>query len=141
MRSRFVWAAMIAPMLVLAGCAGGMGAGKGGDAQVALRERATERWQFLIENQYDKAYEYLSPGYRASRTQAQYETVSRSRAAFKWKSIRWIGAECETADSCLVSMDVEYQTRLPQAGDIASYFQSRERWVQSGGRWYHLPTD
>jgi hypothetical protein len=104
----------------------------------ALERRAVERWQFLIDGQPDKAYEYLSPGFRTTVSQREY-----ARNAFtntiKWNSVTWRAAECATADACEVQVLIGYSVRMAGAGDVASINLQKENWVKVDGEWYFLP--
>src|SRR5688572_22783391 len=46
--------------------------------------RAVERWNYLIAHQAEKAYDYLSPGFRSTQTREVYASSMNSRPV-QWK--------------------------------------------------------
>jgi hypothetical protein len=109
-----------------------------GEVPQALQRRALERWELLIAGDMDKAYEYLTPGYRQTRSLDAYKARARA-AALRWDSIEWRSGECLAADSCEVTLLLSYSVRMPGAGDTPGIRQIEERWIRAGGDWYHLP--
>ena len=105
----------------------------------ALEERALARWQALIEQRPGDAYEYLTPGFRATHTRDEY---SRDvfRGPIRWRSAAWQSADCqEGAQSCLVTMLLTYTVRMSGAGEVSNVHSLDERWLFVDGHWYHLP--
>ena len=64
--------------LVLVGCAGLVK--KDEDASV-IKEKAVQRWDYLIAHQAEKAYDFLSPGYRTTITRENYAAGMNNRPA------------------------------------------------------------
>lgn len=136
------WAAP-ALALLLAACATGGGridAGTDADPMAALQQRATERWQLLIDRKPEQAYGYLTPGYRSTRPLADYRGAPRNPAV-QWTGISWHQAECEQPDSCQVRLLLDYEMAAPSAGNIPGIQELTERWLRLDGTWYHLPAD
>ena len=124
---------------LLAGCAAGpsAGAGKGENASV-LRERATERWNLLIAHKADKAWDYLSPGYRQTKPRDAYAQEMNSRGV-RWSKVTYGSQECEP-DACKVHLFVDYKLDMGGlAGTVESSAPLTETWVKVDGRWYYLP--
>lgn len=131
--------AVLALTLILAACAGGPGAGKAGASPEAVIERrAVERWNHLIAGDFAKAYDFLTPGYRATRTREEYAN-STPRGAVKWKRIEWRSASCELEEACDAKLILHYSVVMPQAGEMDAFTEVSEKWLKTGGNWYMLP--
>lgn len=128
--------------LMLTACAGASKttrpeAGPAGSL-AALQERAEARWQLLIEGKMVEAYAYLTPGYRATRSVDDYVVGARA-GALNWESVEWREADCQSEDSCLAQMLLNYSVRMPGAGRAPGFRVLAERWLHLDGEWYHLP--
>lgn len=123
---------------LMAGCAsGGL---RGASTPDAIDALSVQRWEYLIARQADKAYDLLSPGYRATRTREGYAASMNSRP-IAWKKVTFVRKECET-DSCTVFLLVDHTIRLPGLGvgkAQEAFAPIRETWIRSEGRWYYLP--
>lgn len=126
----------LALAVLLAGC--GAMTTKGVDPAVALEKRAVERWQLLIEGKPEQAYDYLTPGYRATRSREAYAQAFKP-GVLRWQSVEWRRAECPEPDSCEARLIVTYTVTMPRAGDGFSLREIKERWLNVDGEWYHLP--
>ena len=134
----FRWA-VLGLTLILAACASGPGAGKAdASPEAAIERRAVERWNLLIANDFNAAYEYLTPGFRSSRTVGAYSSGLKP-AILTWKGIEWRSVHCETPDSCLAKLLLVYEVKMPGAGPAPGMTEIEERWVRLRGNWYHLP--
>lgn len=134
---------VIASSFALAGCAttgAGDNAGKADSkgASVAQR-RAVERWELLINRQAEKAYDYLSPGYRATKKREDYAAEMNSRP-IGWSKVYPSTETCEKPDICTVNLAIEYQAQMPGVGkSVTSIGYVTETWIKSKGKWWHLP--
>ena len=101
--------------------------------------RSVERWNFLIAHQAEKAYDYLTPGFRATQTRETYATAMNNRP-LQWKSAKFNHKECEE-DRCTVTLDVAYALRMggSPVGTIDSTSSQGETWIRLDGDWYFLP--
>lgn len=138
--------------LLLAACAGGGGtktAGPAPDAPKAaaatgdVEARATQRWALLVGAKYAEAYDYLSPGYRATTPREQYATSLTGRPV-KWLGATVTGKDCPAGEAyCDVGVNVEYevQSTLPGVGAIKSVGPVQERWIEIDGSWYFVPKE
>lgn len=104
-----------------------------------VKQRAEQRWTYLIEKKAEKAYPYLSPGYRKTKTLEQY-VGEKSSVALRWKRATTTNAECEE-DVCTVFISLDYEVTLPNTGGkpIDTFAPLREKWVKAGKQWYFLP--
>ena len=105
-----------------------------------LQERSTARWRFLIQRAAAKAYDYLTPGYRATRTREDYAKLMNERPV-KWKDVAFIDAECDEPQLCLVRLNITYEIDMPvqMVGKVESIDVQNEKWIQVEGEWFHLP--
>ena len=125
--------ALAALLLVLAGCADNASPDN-------VDRRSVERWNYLIAHQAEKAYGYLTPGFRATQPRDSYATAMNNRPV-QWKSVRFNHKECD-AERCMVAVNVKFQIKIPGAGSMteAASIQN-ETWVLVKGKWYFLPSD
>ncbi len=106
----------------------------------AVALRAKERWGLIIAKEYSKAYEYLSPGTRATTPVDAY--IRRLLGT----QVRWFDAgvesvECEEPDICKARVKLKYKVRTPMMGisEMEASSPVTESWLLSDGQWYHLP--
>ncbi|MGA9342536.1 MAG: hypothetical protein WBW61_08100 [Rhodanobacteraceae bacterium] len=130
-------AALLAATLVLvAGCAAGVKKDNTADVET----RAVARWNYLIDHQAEKAYDYLSPGYRATTPRAAYAKAMNGRPV-QWKKVGFNKKKCD-ADRCTVYLVVSYSANI-SAGlgrPIESVTPLAETWIRVKGNWYYLPS-
>jgi hypothetical protein len=122
----------------LGGCAAP--AVKKDDAAV-VRERAVERWNLLIAHKAEQAYDYLSPGYRATQTRDEY-AKSKNSSQIHWQSVAPVDEKCE-AETCVVHVIVTSNITLPQlqGHEVKSESPLTEQWLKTNGQWFFLPPD
>ena len=128
-------------VLLLAACASAGGGAGGATPQEQVMRRAAERWQYLIDKQPDKAWEYLSKGVRSAKPQAEYAVEMKARPV-KWLSVEPLEADCE-GDRCDVHIKLVYEVAIPgmasEPMQTPSYLD--ERWIRQDGRWVHVPKE
>ena len=101
--------------------------------------RAQQRWDALLSEDYQGAYEYLSPGYRSSMSPVDYQRK------LLLQRIRWTGAAFKQSDCldnvCKVRISVEYKIRgaLPGVPVYEGRRIIEEDWIRSGGQWWFVP--
>ena len=124
--------ALAALLLTVAGCAD-----KANPDNVDTR--SVERWNYLIAHQAEKAYDYLTPGYRVTRTRDAYSAAMNNRAV-QWVSAKFNHKDCD-AERCKVAVDVEYQVKMPGTGvETKASNTQNETWILVKGVWYFLPS-
>lgn len=126
-------ACFAAPMfaLALAGCAD-----KASPDNVD--RRAVERWNYLIAHQAEKAYDYLTPGFRQTKKREDYAAAMNERP-LQWKGVTFNRKECDD-DRCTVYVDVAYTLKMPgSAGAVDTTSTQSEVWIRVDGEWYYLP--
>lgn len=127
---------LIAAALLLGACATGGGTRASGKA-AAPEVRAVERWNLLIAKQAEKAYDYLTPGKRATDPRDDYAQRMNNRPV-RWDKVTVTGKECETTDSCVVNLQLDIT--VPIGGSmIPSLSFVSESWIRDAdGAWYFL---
>ncbi len=107
--------------------------------EAAVRVRANERWQLLVDGKLEQAYQYLSPGYRAVRSLKSYV---RPLGAASWNSGEAKRVECNVAgDQCTATVRIETEAFLPglPANKLDTHVQ--ENWIRQEGGWYLFPAE
>ena len=94
-----------------------------------VRERSQARWNALVQGDVKTAYEFFSPGSRA--TQSLSEFASGIKIGF-WKAVAVDRVQC-AGDSCEVHTTIEYEHRGTRIKT-----PHRETWVREGSNWWFL---
>jgi len=85
------FATFAAAALLLSGCMSGGGTKPQGsegkaEADSVLKTRAVERWDLLIARKADKAWDYLTPGYRETKPRQAYAEEMNGRG-IRWSKV------------------------------------------------------
>lgn len=128
--------ALGAALSLLAACTPGVKK----DDTAEVEQRAVQRWEYLIAHEAEKAYDYLTPGYRKTITREVYAATMNHRPV-QWTSVKYTGRKCE-GDRCSVSLLIDYSLEMAGLGRPAeSMSPQRENWIRVRGTWYFLPSD
>lgn len=124
---------------LLSACAtapGGKGAAKG----AAPEDRAVARWNLLIARKAELAYDYLSPGKRATETREAYASAMNSRP-IRWEKVTLHSKTCDKEDACRIALQVDVTVPSGGAGGMTpSLGFVEETWIRAkDGVWYLLP--
>lgn len=123
------------------GAAEGTDAAKASPAALGgtVEERATRRWQLLIDGKADQAYDYLSPGYKQTRGREEYAELMRSRPV-KWVGVAYQDQDCD-GEVCKVRLMISYSLDMPvqMVGRVESVDFVTENWLWIDDGWYYLP--
>ena len=104
-----------------------------------VERRALERWSFLIERKAEKAYDYLSPGYRQTKARDEYAKDMNNRP-ISWSKVLPYRQVCDKPDVCELDLQVDFETKIPgmrQSVDSVGFVN--ETWIRVRGKWYLLP--
>lgn len=106
----------------------------------AVKLRATQRWGYMIERRFDKAWEMLSPGYREVQPQEAYVSTMKDRPV-QWTRVHFQKAECQP-EVCKVEIMVNAQFQMPvmRVGTVDALNVITESWILSDGEWYLVPS-
>jgi hypothetical protein len=135
--TRRAWAVALAAaaMLTLGGCASMVG----GTPEEQVARLAQKRWDALIKGDFDSAYGYFQPAYRAAVSLEDYK--NRFGSAGQWKETQIYKTECE-AERCTVRIKLTTINRMPgfakSIPEITGYFD--ETWIRDEGRWWYHET-
>ena len=121
---------------LLAACAS-TGGGSGG---ASVETRAQEHLDLIIAQDFEGAFEYLSPGYRSGISVRDYQRKLFNRKAI-WKEGTVGKSDC-SEDACKVRISVKYVIygALPGVGAFESFAAVEEDWVRIDGTWYLVPS-
>lgn len=106
----------------------------------APEERATQRWQHIIDGHADLAYDFMTPGARSTKTREAWAKEISERP-IKWTKVDYLDKACDSDDACQIRLQIEYQAPLQGAtgGQMSVPGTLTERWIRIDGIWYFLP--
>lgn len=140
-RPMAIWLACLSLMFMLAACASMAPE----DSEVwrvsqskKLTERAEARWKALIAGDYERAYQYQSPAYRAVASLQQFKAGFGAAVNWRMASVRNI--EYDDPTSVQVFVALEYAAGLRGSGEYQSVRMLPERWLYSDGNWWYVST-
>ena len=108
------------------------------DDGAVVEQRATERWNLLIAHKAEKAYDYLTPGYRQTISRQKY-AEQKNDVALQWKAVHVAGHTCD-GDSCNLDLRVDVTAVMPGIGKPApATVPVVEHWTKVNGNWFYLP--
>ena len=110
--------------------------------EAAVRQRADQRWQMMIDGKYEEAYRYLAPGFQAVQS---FRSYTSSFANTAWTGGKAVRVECnDERDKCTATVRVDAKVFMPglkltegQGGNVTSYIQ--ENWIRQNGNWWLFP--
>jgi hypothetical protein len=110
------------------------------EIRTELSARATARWRHLIERKAELAYDFLTPGYRETRTREDYAQAMNNRPV-KWQDVAFIDASCDEPEVCVVRLNITYELEMPvrMTGKVSSIDVLDEKWIFADGEWFMLP--
>lgn len=120
---------MLVAAALLAGCA----ALPASAPEDAVRARAQARWDAVIAGDWEKAYGFATPAYRAALDLHQFRV--RHDALIKHRKASVFDVACESDTLCKVKMQVTFTP--PQdipTPDLTTVIE--ERWVAEDGQWW-----
>ncbi len=115
--------------IVLSGCAGLPASGP----EDTVSARAQARWDAVVAGDWEKAYGYATPTYRA--TVDLYRFRVNNDALIKFRNASVFGVACEDSAVCKVKMKVTFTPPQDRPSpDLTTVIE--ERWVIEGGEWW-----
>ena len=100
---------------------------------------AEQRQAAFLEKDFNKAYKYMSPGYRQLNTVEQF--TSNYAGVYSWVSSDVLSATCED-DLCKVNVEIQFDAGLIQntRGPATEKFLiprvNRETWFKLDNKWW-----
>lgn len=103
-----------------------------------VRQRALNRWNSIIEGDYDAAYMYETPSYRAVNDLKTFMTrfagqVARNKVEVI--SVEYVDGQPELLE---VTIKMDFQT-LVFGRVLESVNYDKESWTKLDGKWWYLP--
>ena len=102
--------------------------------QVAVRDRATARWQALTAGDFAKAYSFTAPSIRAATTEEAY--LARYEKKPQWHGAEVLAVTCATPASCVARVRMDVKISLPRTKMDKITTHGDEAWVFEGGQWW-----
>lgn len=104
--------------------------------EAVLIDRAEARWAALIEADFARAYEFESPAYRDVHTLRMF--VSQFGGAVGWTAAEVLGVASDASgEAASVKVLISYQAMDAGGGVMDGQRPVDERWVRTGGEWWH----
>ena len=101
--------------------------------------RAAERWQELMQLDFEGAYAYLAPSVKtvlsADGFKRRYSLDPRQTKA-PWTKAEVRSIVCTDNESCNVQVYVESVPNIPQFKGMVTSATIDERWIQQDGQWW-----
>ena len=114
---------------LLAGCAA-FGAAT---PEHAVQERSAERWKALIAGDFNKAYGYMAPSYRAVTSLERYSSSIGGVAT--WVGAEVIRVECAT-EKCTARVNIEAKPAATMHFKANITTGVDETWLLEDGQWW-----
>ena len=105
----------------------------------ALQQRVRERWQALVVRDFEKAWEYCSPNYRATFSKQLY--AKKFSYAVKWEltGVEIVNYDGDAAVASVVVRVMSEPTKQTSSASVALGAiptTLRERWIFAEGQWW-----
>lgn len=111
------------------------------DPFAPLERRATDRWKLLVGGEAARAYQYLTPGYRATKPEKEYVDWVRARQVV-WSQALYQDHECSSPESCKVGLQLTVKVKLRGvSGEQETTTYISEQWLKLDNVWYHFPKE
>lgn len=105
--------------------------------EALLKERIHARWQALIERNFDAAYQFETPAYRAIYTPSLFR--SKTSGSLDWRTITVKKIDYDGPDVARIQLEVAYRYAEPEKeGPVYDMTQTLwETWLRRNGQWWH----
>ena len=105
-----------------------------------LDNRVADYWKYKINKEFDKTYEFLSPGWKASEELNIYQQRMIA-SKVNWTEAKLNKKECEQVNFCTVYSDIEYEFNLKASGNNLMKVPTivSEKWILKDNTWYLVP--
>jgi len=106
--------------------------------EAQLKERALARWQALIKGDFDAAYQFETPAYRAVYTQRQFQYQFGAQIVWRMADLKNI--HYDNPSVARVEVEVAYLYGEPEKKDssvLNTTSRINEVWLLKDGQWWH----
>ena len=105
----------------------------------ALESRVRARWQALIDRDFEGAYEFASPNYRAVFSKSMF--IRNFSYSLDWQ-LTAVEVLAYDAEAAVASVAVRVMSKPIKQTSVSAQFgfmpsTVRERWVSIDGEWWH----
>ena len=121
----------LAAMVLVAGCASTMSSVP---PEEAVRARAEQRWQALVQDDFAKVYAFTAPSYRKIHSLEHFRDKKQG-APMKWVGARILQIDCDAA-KCVIEAEWESKLAIPFRFNGTLKSALRETWVLEDGKWW-----
>ena len=128
-------AVLTAATALVVGCAGPATKSAATPEEV-IRERAQARAELIRKREYEKAYAYLPPSYRALNDVQSYR--NSFGAGVEWVDPKVSQVKCPDADRCIVEIDMAVRVVAPGFGNKPIPHTQSETWIEEEGQWWYF---
>jgi hypothetical protein len=129
----FLNALLLVPVALLLGCS----------KPETLEESVNSRWQAIVNNDLETAYEYFSPGYKEVESLDGYKyRLATAKINMQWTAGKFLKADCENENVCNVSVEIVYNYSFPKRtmGKMEGIkTTSKESWLKVEDQWFFIP--
>ena len=131
--NHLIWLGLCVSSLLLSACATTV------EIEDTIETRAIKRWEALLSDDYEGAYEYLSPGFRSSVSLKQYQR-SLLLKKVAWTDANYVESDCaETSCKVKISLNYTVYGAVPGIQSFDGTQTITESWVLVDGNWYLVP--
>lgn len=105
-----------------------------------LDNRVLEYWTAKINKNYEKAYEYLSPGWQKNESKQSFASRMGTSKA-NWLSASIDEKICSKSYLCEVKIKIKYEYEFQGAMSDTIEIESvvSENWIMKDNVWYNVP--
>lgn len=105
-----------------------------------LDNRVIDYWNHKINHEFKEAYQFLSPGWRATESEVGF-AQRMSQSTIVWKNVKFIDKKCTQKDLCIVTVEITYNYSFQAVGGKLMTVESNidETWIMKNNKWYHTP--
>ncbi|MGB5063729.1 MAG: hypothetical protein WBQ37_08205 [Candidatus Competibacter sp.] len=100
-----------------------------------LRSRVEARWAALIEGDFDKAYAFETPAYRALYNVRQYR--GRYGNGLRWQQAKVVKTDLKSPGVATVMLEIEYSFQVSGQGMMGQRGSVTETWLWVDGQWWY----
>lgn len=134
-------ATILSGLLSACGSRGGVKTTYQGSAEEKkVAQRAEQRWAYLAAGEYDKAWEFFTPGHKRFEDKEAFNLRMRQKRV-DWKKATVQEVNCDTENTAcdvILKLDYVYHSPKPMVGDVAASTELEEKWVRLKNRWYYV---
>lgn len=133
--NKMILAALAA--LVLSACA----STGGGRSALTVEQRAEQRVQSMVDRDFARTYQFLTPAYRGVHGEEAYTSMLR-QGPTSWKEGKVISKECnESGERCTLRVQVKMIAAkvVPGMPAFPVTATRTENWIRVDGQWYYSP--